>query len=73
MNDNPKYYYWDKRTESYHILKKINGKMIGFGYYPNKSVAQFIVNELIKCNWQKSHLPHIRKVAFTKICNGELK
>ena len=67
----PKYYYWDNNQQMYHIMKKKNGKMVNFGYYPSEDVAKFIVKELVKCNWQKSYLPNILKKVFKQMENKQ--
>lgn len=57
----PKYYYWDSRRQLYHIMKKKQGKIISYGYYPSEESAQFVVNELAKHNWDKLYLASIQK------------
>lgn len=60
-DDEPKYYYWDSQKKLYHIMKKKQGKITSYGYYPTEKSAQFVVNELIKHNWDKLYLPAIQK------------
>lgn len=60
-DSNHKYYYWDSGKQLFHIMKKKNGKITSYGYYPTEKSAQFVVNELIKHNWDKLYLSSIQK------------
>ena len=68
----PKYYYWDSRRQLFHVMKKKHGKIISYGYYPSEKSAQFVVNELIKCHWNKLYLSSIQKRLYTRISEGYL-
>ncbi len=59
----PKYYYSRSRSggDGFYIRKTIDGRKVNFGTYKSVSEARFVVNELIKCGWDKSKLDSIRK------------
>ena len=54
-----KYYY--KTNRGYHVMRRINGKMTCFGYYPSESIAQYVVSELHKLGWKKYNLKGIQQ------------
>lgn len=69
-DSNYKYYYWDSGKQLFHIMKKKNGKITSYGYYPAEKSAQFVVNELIKHNWDKLYLPSIQKKLSLSMSEG---
>ena len=42
-------------------MKRIDGKIVSFGYYPKLSSAEFVRDELKKCNWSKKQLENIKR------------
>lgn len=51
--ENPKHYHYSKRSKSYIVMKRINGKTVHFGSFKNEDEAKALVEELKKNNWKK--------------------
>ena len=54
-----KYYY--KTERGYHVLKRIDGKLVSFGWYPSEEIAKYVVSELNRLGWKKYNLNGIRE------------
>lgn len=64
----PKNYYYHKTNHVWCVVKNINHERVYFGGYKTEEEAQLIVEELKKCNWDKSKLRSIKfKVLCTKL------
>lgn len=59
-NDNPKYYNkaWNGK---YNVRKTIGKNNVSYGYYDTPEIAEAVVRELIKVNWNKKELARIQK------------
>lgn len=61
----PKNYYYHKDSGLYCVVKTVNQERIYFGGYKTEKEAQLVVEELKKCNWDKSKL---RSIKFKILC-----
>lgn len=59
---NGKFYYYHKGSDYWCVYKTVDGKKEFFGHYETEETAQKIVNELKKCNWDKTQLSKIQEM-----------
>lgn len=56
------YIYCDpSRKKKYRVQRKIDGKSITYGSYETRKIANKIVKELIRVDWDKKELPRIQE------------
>ena len=53
INNNFKYYHYDKVKKKYRVRKVKNGKYMSFGFYDTEEEAKQRVEELKKINWNE--------------------
>ena len=56
----PKYYCKPAYSNNWRVFKHMNNSTIYFGSYSSEDKAKYVVNELKKCNWDKSELERIK-------------
>ena len=53
INQDFKYYHFDKQRGKYRVRRVINGKFLSFGFYDTENEAKQRVEELKKNNWKE--------------------
>ena len=48
-------------------MRKINGKMVSFGYYPSLASAKYVRDEMEKFNWNKDYLKGVKRRMLNEI------
>ncbi|MBQ6220161.1 MAG: hypothetical protein IJH63_10485 [Methanobrevibacter sp.] len=54
-------YKTNGRKKAYRVQRKVDGKSINYGSYKNRRMAEKVVRELKKVDWNKNELPRIKK------------
>lgn len=59
--NNYKYYSYSEDSNGFLVRKTVDGEYQCYGVYKSEDIAKRIVNELKKCNWDKTQLQKIKK------------
>ena len=64
--------YKNSKSNTYAIRKKDkNRKMINYGCYKDKQVAEIVRDLLVENNWDKSRLKEFRRIAEEEVADNE--
>jgi len=57
----PRFYYYNTNRERWVVSRNKKGKTIWYTSFPYEKQAQVCVEELKKCNWDKTNIKEIRR------------
>lgn len=63
----PKYYTYNKKHKLYQVKKRFGNEWKYFGYYKTCEEAEYVVDELIKVDWNMETLPvHVQELILSE-------